>query len=356
MKTDCIRVGLLGFGNAARWLHFPVLRCLPNVRLVGVAEPDPARRQEAARLGGDLLICADLAGLAAAGLDAVVICTPNSLHRQHALEALEIGLDVYLEKPMATSLQEAEHLASAFKESDRIGMLGMNYRFGKMQSAAREALQTGRLGEIVAIRGIFSTRLRPLPEWKRHRKNGGGALLDLALHHLDLACWMMGSSPIAVSCRIQSHATDDDTVFLQAEFPGGVGATFLASLCAGENDVFEVHGTKARALIDRHRSDRCEFQPAGLEKMRLSRLSSAAAGFFNPGYWLQKFSQLPRENSYGRAMQAFVEACRSRNPVQPDFSDGLRLARILDAAERSSAEDRRIRLAQGESAKSGKSR
>lgn len=353
MKREPIRLGLIGFGNAARWLHFPALRSLSGVRLIGIADSSPERRAEAAKLAPQLLVCEDFSSLISSGLDAVVVCSPSALHAPHATEALAAGLDVYLEKPMAVSLPEAEHLAAAFLESDRIGMLGLNYRYGKMQTDAYEAAESGHLGELVAIRGVFSTQLRELPEWKRHRKQGGGALLDLAIHHLDLACSMMRGGPTSVTCRVQSHATEEDTVFLEAEFPGGVGAQFLASFCAGENDVFEIHGTRARAIIDRHRTDCCEYQPAGLEKMRLGRLQSAAAAFFNPGYWWQKFSRHQRESSYHRAMETFVEACRSRKPVRPNFCDGLRLARIMDAAERSSAEGHRIYLAQDNEIENG---
>lgn len=342
MNSGPFRMGLLGFGNAAQSLHLPVLRRLAGVELVGVADPAVERRSAFAKLAPGLVVCEDFSELAACGLDAVVVCTPNALHARNAVEALSMGLDVYLEKPMATSLTEAEQLVAACHNSDRIAMLGLNYRFGEMQSAAYEAVQAGRLGKVVAIRGVFSTQASGLPDWKRHRAQGGGALLDLALHHLDLACWIMSINPTAVSCRIQSRATEDDTVFLEAEFPEGAGAQFLASLCAGENDVFEIHGTKARTIIDQHRSDRCEFQSVSLEKMRFRRLSHAVVAFSNPGYWLQKFTHQPRANSYRRAMEAFVEACRSRHPIHPDFSDGLRLARILDAAERSSAEGRRI--------------
>ena len=347
MKSDLLRLGLIGFGNAARWLHFPVLRRISGVRLIGVADQSPERRAEAAKLASKILVCEDLSSLVSAGLDAVVVCSPSALHAQHAAEALAAGLDVYLEKPMAISLVEAERLTEVFRNSNCIGMLGLNYRFGEMQKTGCEAVQSGRLGNIVAIRGIFSAQASELPAWKRRREQGGGALLDLAVHHLDLACWMTRSIPNSVVCQIHSHASEEDTVFLEAEFPAGIGAQFFVSLCAGENDVFEIHGTKARAIIDRHRADRCEFQPAGLERVRFDRFSGATAAFFNPGYWWQKFNHHQREGSYRHAMEAFVQACRSRQPVHPDFSDGLRLARILDAAERSSATGRRIPVPQG---------
>jgi myo-inositol 2-dehydrogenase/D-chiro-inositol 1-dehydrogenase len=349
MMKDQLKIGLVGFGNAARWLHFPVLRRLSKVELVGVAEPQSARRAEVQKLAPGILICDDLSELTSAGLDAVVICTANPQHAAVAAEALALGLDVYLEKPMAISLPEAERLVAVWKSSDRIGMLGMNYRFGKRQTTAREAAQNRHLGDIVAIRGMFSTQMQPLPPWKQQRATGGGALLDLALHHLDLACWMLHADPVAVSCRIHSQATEHDTVLLETEFPGGVGAQFLASLTAGETDVFEIHGTKQRVVLDRHRADRCEFQSAGLEQMRLGRLQTAAAAFFNPGYWLRKITHGPREDSYRRAMEVFVEACLNRTAVQPDFSAGLRLARIVDAAERSASQGRRISLLESES-------
>jgi predicted dehydrogenase len=349
MRKDRLRVGLLGFGNAARWLHFPVLRRLPQVELAGIAEPQAARRSEAQTLAPGILICEDLRGLADAGLDAMVICTPNPQHATVATEALALGLDVYLEKPMAILLPEAESLVSAWKSSNRIGMLGMNYRFGKRQAKAREAAQNGHLGDIVAIRGMFSTQMQPLPPWKQQRASGGGGLLDLALHHLDLACWILQAEPLSVSCRIHSQVTEHDTVFLEAEFPGGVGTQFLASLCAGETDVFEIHGTERRVILDRHRADHCEFQSAGLEEMRLGRLQTAAAAFFHPGYWWKKIARLPAEDSYRRAMGVFVEACLNRTAVQPDFSAGLRLARIVDAAERSATLGCRIRLSESES-------
>jgi myo-inositol 2-dehydrogenase/D-chiro-inositol 1-dehydrogenase len=346
MRKDRLRVGLLGFGNAARWLHFPVLHRLPQVELAVVAEPQAARRSKAQKLAPGILVCEDLHGLADAGLDAVVICTPNPQHATVATQALALGLDVYLEKPMAISLPEAERLVSIWKSSDRIGMLGMNYRFGKRQAEVRDAALNGRLGDIVAIRGMFGTRLQPLPAWKQQRASGGGALLDLALHHLDLACWILRADPLSVSCRIHSHATEHDTVLLETEFPGGVGAQFVASLCVGETDVFEIHGTKERVILDRHRTDRCEFQSAGLERMRLGRFQTATAALFNPGYWLKKFTPLSPEDSYRRAMEVFIDACLTRTQVQPDFSTGLRLAQIVDAAERSARQRERVYFAE----------
>jgi predicted dehydrogenase len=347
MKHKVIRIGLLGFGNAARWLHFPVLRRLRGVELVGVADSSDSKRAEVAKLAPELLICEDFPGLITSGLDALVICTPNALHAPNAIEALSAGLDVYLEKPMAVSLPEAEQLAEVFRNSNRIGMLGLNYRFGEMQQAACEAVQSGRLGKVVAIRGLFSARQHELPAWKKHREQGGGALLDLAVHHMDLACWMMRSTPTSVVCRIHSQTTEDDTVFLEAEFPGGIGAQFLASLSAGENDVFEIYGTEGCARIDRYRTDRCEFRPTGLERVRFDPFYHAARAFFSPAYWWKKLAGRQREGSYHRALEVFVDACRSRRPVHPDFSDGLRLARILDAAERSSTTGSRIPVPQG---------
>jgi predicted dehydrogenase len=338
-----LKIALLGCGRAARYLHLPVLMKLPQVELLAVAEAESERRAEVqASCPAANVFESYEELLSESELDAVVISLPNSLHVPAAAAAFARGLHVYLEKPLATSLAEARSLIPAWQSSGRGGMIGHNYRFGPMQQQARSTIAAGRIGEIIALQTVFSSAGEDLPRWKRQRETGGGALLDLASHHFDLACWLVDSSPVAISCSLRSLNSEEDTVMVQLEFKNGVIAQVMASLCAGENDRFEVYGTKGRLVVDRYRSDRVEMHPKSLDRVRMLRFAHAAKALASPSYWKPKLMEAGPEVSVWRALSEFADSSLENRRPKPDLLDGLRSLALVEAAECASTERRKV--------------
>lgn len=343
--SEKLKVALLGYGDAAQVLHLPVLKGLSQVDLVAIAEPRSACMEKAKAACPTAAVFESYQTLLReTDPDAVVIVLPNDLHVPAAKAAFARKKHVYLEKPIATSLAEARSLISAWQASGRVGMIGHNYRFGTMQQSAHSALAEEAIGEVITLQTVFSGNSQALPDWKRERATGGGALLDLASHHFDLVCWLVDSPPAAISCCLRSMNSEDDTATVQLRFENGVTAQIMASLCAGENDRVEIYGTKGRLVIDRYRSNRVEVHRKSLERVRLLRFADAAKALSSPSYWKGKFPGAGPEYSFWRALDEFATAAlENRNP-KPDLIDGLRSLRLVVAAEEAAAEGCEVRV------------
>jgi predicted dehydrogenase len=316
---------------------------MPSVELTAIAELDPALRDEASKRVPSAAAYADFRELLAeAQVEAVVIALPNPLHVPAAVAAFERGLHVYLEKPLGLSLAEGREAVRAWHNSGRVGMIGYNYRFGPMQIEARRLIAEGRIGKVVAMQSVFASAARDLPPWKQRRKTGGGALLDLASHHLDLSAWLLDADPIAIACSVRSLHSEDDTAMLQLEFENGPTAQIMASIAAVENDRFEISGDAGRIVFDRYRSDKIEIHPPSLERVRMLRAGYAFRDLASFSYWRGKFTDAGPEVSYWKALEAFVDAALAGRQVSPNLDAGYRGLEIIEAAERSAREGRKV--------------
>lgn len=189
-----IRVGVIGAGTIADLVHLPQYQAHPNVELVAVADVDLARAERAAEKYGAPHAYGDAETmLAQARLDAVSICTPNSSHVAIALQAVEHGVHILVEKPMATSVAEARRLAEAVHEHKRICMVGMTHRFRNEAKAVKRFVEAGDLGDIYYVKAkILRRRGTPSGWFTSKALSGGGPLMDIGVHALDLAWWIAG--------------------------------------------------------------------------------------------------------------------------------------------------------------------
>ena len=344
MNRD-LKVALLGYGRAAECIHLPVLMGLQGVDVVAIAEQDATRREHGKRVVPEAQVFDSFQSLLEqANVDAAVITLPNSLHESAAISAFSRGLHVYLEKPLAPTLAAGNEIIAAWRAAGTVGMVGHNYRFGSIQQEARRRVAKGAIGEVVAVQSVFSTPVRDLPDWKRSRATGGGALLDLASHHLDLLPWLLQSRPVAITCHLRTVHSEDDTAALRLELANGVVAQVLASISTVEDDRIEIYGDAGRLVIDRYRSDKLEVHPATLEGARLRRFSTAVRSLTSPSYWHRKLRGGSPEASFWEALREFSRAARDGRPASPDLDDGLRCLSLIEAAVRSAAESRTVQL------------
>ena len=340
-----LRLGIAGCGRIASSIHLPILAGIPEAKVIALAEPDPARRREAARRMPQAACVEEFAELLSVPeLDAVVVTLPTDMHANAAIAAFHRGLHVYLEKPLASSLREGRDVLGAWRKAGTVGMIGYNYRFLPAYQRARDLVRSGHVGPIVVLRSIFSSSRRALPLWKQRRETGGGALLDLASHHLDLAAWVAGSSPLSLTCDLLSRETEDDTALLQVEFAGGVSAQLVATFGGPERHHFEIVGERGGLSIDPYGSEVVEIRGADLERIRFNRFLDGSKALISPRYWLSKVTGSLSHLSYLNALRCFVQGAIVGQQPQPDLEAGCVTLAWLDAARESARDKRKVFL------------
>ncbi|CAM3718319.1 Gfo/Idh/MocA family protein [Alicyclobacillus pomorum] len=189
-----VRVGVIGTGSISRVGHLPHYRNHPEVELVAVADVDPTRAEKvAAEFGAARWYANPTDMFDSERLDAVSICTANNSHVPLALMAFEHGADVLVEKPLATDLAAARQLADAATKHGRICMVGMTHRFRNDAQALKRFVEAGDLGDLYAARAQILRRRGTPAGWFTNRAvSGGGPLMDIGVHVLDLAWWLAG--------------------------------------------------------------------------------------------------------------------------------------------------------------------
>jgi len=347
-QSERVRVALLGCGRIARLFHLPALLAHPRVELVAVAEPD-ASAAEAARgalQGHDTRVVSDWTALVddPAGLDAVVIALPTPLHVPVATAAFQAGLAAYVEKPLAADTAGAEQVVEAGRASGRTGMTGFNRRFASPYRQLQSALQEQQAGRVVAVTASLCSAPRAVPAWKSARATGGGALLDLAVHQIDLVRWLIGEVA-SVSAELRSVGAQDDTVLLQLRTTEGVPVQLLASANARQSDRFEVVGDLATLLVDRYTLPGVAAAPSTAGSSQAARAGQGLAALRAVPGALRTVAAPAPDESFAAALGAFVEAVAAGQPRPSQgagFVDGAAAIRVVEAAERSALDGRRV--------------
>jgi myo-inositol 2-dehydrogenase / D-chiro-inositol 1-dehydrogenase len=327
-----LRIGVIGCGQIARAIHLPALARIPDARVAALAEPDDASRAAAAALAPGAATFTDYRELLnAGGLDAAVLCVPPHLHAPCAIAAFEAGLHVYVEKPLATSVAEGAHVVDAWRRARTIGMMGFNFRFHPQIERIRQRIGDGDIGSPLGVRSVFTILPHELPEWKRTRATGGGVLLDLASHHVDLVQHLLADAVVRVYATTRSHRGEGDHAAVQLELASGTMAQIFVSLGSVDENRMEIIGTAGKLVMDRTELLRPGHVPATQRGARGARLRRALAALEprlvlrSPGY----------EPSFDAALRAFVWSASGNAFAGPDIADGMTNLAVIEAAERS---------------------
>ena len=259
MKRAPLRVGLIGCGGIVQKSHLPGLLEIPDlVTVSAIADPIPENRN---RVGtaADIPLAQRYEDhrhmLDRAELDAAIIATPHHLHAEHVLAAAQAGIAIISEKPMATSLEEADQILDAVKK--RGTYYGIVHNFLYMPGTVEalkilrgDAPQTGRA---LSLFGKTEDQADPNAVWRASKAAGGGCLADSAYHEIYLIEALIGSPVRYVEARVQTKffAFDvDDVAFLLFEHENGALSTVSTSwgMPSGrDGNLCEVY-TRARGI------------------------------------------------------------------------------------------------------------
>jgi predicted dehydrogenase len=329
-----VRIGVIGCGTIAYWGHLRSLQRLKGATLAAAADPDPAARTRAARMV-DGPIYERAADLLRGDIDAVIVSAPPQMHAELAIAAARAGKHVYVEKPLATTAEDARAVAGAVAQSGVIAAVGFNYRHHPAHLRARALLKQGRIGKVVAVQSVFCEHGTPdtMPAWKQRRQSGGGVLLDLASHHVDLLRWFLDDEVAAVDARIASGRTEDDSATLRMTTRQGIDIQTFVSFRAGPVDFLEFIGAEGTLRVDRH-----ALAPA-LKTTRLKgyglRPVRVSPSLDHAGLWVRRLVQPSYQPSFRRALAAFVQRVAGDAVPVATIEDGARSLAVILAAEES---------------------
>ncbi|MBF6568226.1 MAG: Gfo/Idh/MocA family oxidoreductase [Candidatus Binataceae bacterium] len=187
-----LRLGFVGCG----WIGCKRLEALHrsnNAFIQVIAEPDPVAKALAAEIVPAAQLVDSLEQTFECALDGIVLSTPSAFHADQCCRILSNGVAVFCQKPVARTAEETRTIVEGAKSADRLLDTDFSYRFTTAMRNIRELVQTGILGEIYSIDAAFHNSYGPDKQWYYDRNlSGGGCCIDLGIHLIDLALWLLG--------------------------------------------------------------------------------------------------------------------------------------------------------------------
>ncbi|THF79129.1 Gfo/Idh/MocA family protein [Cohnella fermenti] len=234
-----LRIGIVGTGKIFENAHAPAWLSSPHVEVTAVSDVyRPAAETQAKRFGTDRVYTDYMEMLEREKLDAIDICAPNVLHSEIAVAALERGIHVFCEKPDAVDAAGAERMADAAARSGKLLMVMRNNRFSPQAQFLKRYIESGAMGDIYSARAVWLRR-RGIPGrggwFTTKAMSGGGPLIDLGVHMIDVAIWLMGSpKPVAVSGAAYTKFADSKLTSAAPRRGATAGGVFdVEDLAAG---------------------------------------------------------------------------------------------------------------------------
>ena len=342
-----IRVGVIGLGMGRH--HIAGYQTHPNAQVIAIADLDKERLQQVGdQYGVPERYTTAEAMLAAEQLDVVSIATPNNLHKPLTLAALQAGCHVLCEKPMAMNAGEAREMIAAAEKAGRRLMINFSYRFTEQSQALKSRVDAGDLGEVYFARTVWHRR-RGLPRfggWFGQKAlSGGGPLIDLGVHRLDLALWLMGYpkpvwvmasayNPIATALAEKEGVQYDveDLAVGLIKFDNGATVEVEASWAANikEKELMETRlfGTEG-GLVQRNLNETYEFEAELYREL-------------DGAHYDIKLHAPPRR--VRSAMHHLIESIVHDTPHTATGHEGLLVMQILDAIYESAEKGEPVRI------------
>ena len=339
-----LRIGIIGAGGAARGIHIPGLKLCPFVEVAAICDTNPEVESTTSDYR-ELLKRADI--------DAVINATPNYMHHEITLAAIEHGKHILCEKPLSLDARSAQEMLDAAERAGVVHMTAFTYRYTPALQYMHHLVQSGALGAIRSVRAAYLMALSGhLLGWRSTKAQAGsGVLADIGSHLIHMVEFVAG--PIAALSATDRRFREDpesdveDWISFLADFSKGAVGTFeISRICAGRGagiteDIFiEVYGSEGSAVFSLQDPWGLQTSIGEAAKDPARPLDHVAA----PEEFL-KLEGSPRDvhahdprwgYRFDQAFQ-FVDSVRMKKSRPPTFADGVRCQKVLDAALASAA-------------------
>jgi myo-inositol 2-dehydrogenase / D-chiro-inositol 1-dehydrogenase len=329
-----VKFGLLGAGRIGK-VHAKAITSNPEAQLVAVADAVEAAAKELAdKYGCEIRTIDEIE--TASDIDAVVICTPTNTHADLIERFARAGKAIFCEKPVDLSLARVKACLKVVEETGAKLMIGFNRRFDPHFAAVRKAIDDGRIGKVEMVQIVSRDPGAPPVSYI---KSSGGIFRDMTIHDFDMARFMLGEEPVEVMARASvlvdpaiGEAGDYDSVSVILTTASGKHCSISNSRRAtyGYDQRVEAHGSKGSVAIENQR-------PVSIE-------IANADGYARPP--LHDFFMTRYTDAYAAEIAAFVEVVRNGRMPSPDGRDGLLALALADAAVKSAAEGRAVKVSE----------
>ena len=339
---DKIKVAVIGVGGISE-VHINGYKQLPNVELYAFCDIDEKKLKVKGEKHGVTRLYTDEAKMLAElpEIDAVSVCTWNAAHAPCSIMALEAGKHVLCEKPMAMNAQEAQAMLDAAKKNNRVLMIGFVRRFGNDCAVLKDFIDAGDFGEIYYCKANYTRRNGCPGGWFGDKsRSGGGPLIDLGVHVIDLVRYLMGNPlPVSVygvtydklkdrpgvkkSAGYVSETVTEKPIFDVEDLASALirfdnGATLAVEAAFSMNiphdtGKIEIYGTKSGAILD----PEVHIYTQQNNYLTNVTLAQSTALSFDGLF----------ENEIAHYVKCITEGIPCRNPGE----DGVTLMKILDA-------------------------
>jgi predicted dehydrogenase len=383
MAAKTINVGLVGhkfMGKAHSNAYMTVAKFFdvePQPVMKAVCGRDEAELAEfAARFGWESYETDWRKLVTRQDIGVVDVAAPSNIHRDIAVAAAEAGKHVFCEKPLSSSLTQAREMLAAVRKAGVVNIVNFNYRCCPALALARQMIKANEIGEVRHFRATYLQDWLVDPEfpmnWRlRKEVAGSGAHGDLNSHLVDLARFLIGevsevvglmktfiderpgegkSSGLTATAGsgTEKVTVDDATLFL-ARFKGGAVGTFEATRMAPGRKNFnrvEINGSRGSLVFNFEDMNVLEFynsaDPSGQQGFRKILATESVHPFI--GAWWPPGHVLGYEHTFVHAVYELMNAINKKSTIMPDFRDGARCVAVLEAVERSAADQRWVEV------------
>ena len=358
-----VKMGVLGCGSIAEIAHFPSIAARKEARLVAVCDTNPETAQKAAAKWGAEKWFTDYREMfAKAKLDAVVIATPNNVHRNQAITAAQHGVHVVVEKPLAVTNAEAWDIVEACRKAGVKLMVGCDRRFWTHNQWAKQLIEQGVIGKLLMSRSSLHEH------WYNYQNHvaktdfrlhcdvaGGAAINDTGAHAIDLLTWLNGSKvkrAVGVAKRLampETYTKCDDTALVMVEFENGAFGTISCNrFSPAVNQATELCGTEGTIFTATDATNPFQSWPMAVytsKEYSVETLPKILKDYRWPElFWVEDIIGEkvrnrwipicpPRSpNNYDRMTEHFLDCIINDKPPLVSGEDGARAIEVMCAA------------------------
>ncbi len=356
--AETLRVALLGYGLAGSVFHAPLIAATPGMSVAAIVTGTPARQQQARQDFPAAAIFPDAQTLwsQASHYDLAVIATPNRTHVPLGSAALHAGLPVVIDKPLAASVTDAEHLITLSQQVGKLLTVFQNRRWDNDFLTVRQLMADGLLGRVTRFESRYE-RYRAEPRagvWRESAavEDAGGLLYDLGSHLIDQAVQLFGppQQVYAEMARQRPGAQVDDDTFVALTFEQGVHAhLWMSAVARRAGPRFRVSGLRGTyekwGLDPQEEALRVGKRPGepdwGKEPREQWGSIATDVGDIHLDGAVETLN-----GSYERYYALLREALLTGGPAPVDPGDALLTLRIIEAAQQSARQRQTVNIAQ----------
>jgi predicted dehydrogenase len=330
-----VRVAVVGLGWVSQVVHLPILSKLPDVELVAVCDRDRSKAKLVAEKFGVSRSYTDISQmLANEGLQAVIVATSTDVHQAVAIEALQAGCDVLVEKPIARHYDEAVSIADAARAAKRKLMVGMNHRFRPDTMILKSFVEGKELGKVLYAKCGWLRKRENDSSWAmKKEKSGGGVFVDLGIPMLDLTLWLLGYPEVqrvnATDFRQKTKTVEDTSIVSMVLKSGALLNIEVSWSLLTDEDLYfcTLYGTEGTAQMNPLRVNK---------ELHGNLVNLAPAKMESP-------AQLFRR-SYENELKHFVGAVRNLHPVISTGEEAVQRMRIVEAVYKSARTGKEVHM------------